>query len=577
MFRNLKNKNVLMILLLLLILVSVFSYNMIQTTVEGFISEDLVNYFEYVSTNGSFKFYKLKEAGISSTDLATIRSNYNAALLVAANVADSNPPPTPTWCTNGNLDPHCFATISVSPSQWEAGEVFDLTVRVGKEFMAAEPGPSMIRLLFSAPSSVDLQLAADVVYEDGHKVNLTSGLLFATMQPTTTPLPTPFARLTTGVAMNESTLLGYLDCQSISNNGVPLSLALLAMVGGGEQIFRLACYPEPPPAIARKKDVNTAEQAIAALDYPPSESFTNLFSNLFLREGLENNDIIIGISNEELTKVYDLEGNHLSTFSLTISGENIINNGIIVEKVADIITTATTPTTVTTPASLNTGMTNAQILTFAEAMKDGDTDIILPERDRTYSRSSMKNVVLDYLLGNSGVSFQESGYYAPHYNSFESAMSTPSNPIVNPVNSMNPLDYSQSLFGPNVTPTMMQNMCKNSNTNNFSDFKNGNDSEAEDGDKDGATNEANNGSNNGSTNGSGANNGSTNGSELQQPQTYSTSNMNMDSNTCQNCNGKQNSNNTCSSCENKNSILNGGGYSPHLPRPVLTNFSNFGN
>ena len=323
---------------------------------------------------------------------------------------------------------------------------------------------------------------------------------------------------------------------------------------------------------ARKRDVNTArggvhtaEQAIAALDSPPSESFINLFSNLFLREGLENNDIIIGISNEELTKVYDLEGNHLSTFSLTISGEIIINNGIIVEKVADIITTAATP------ISLNTGMTTEQILAFAEAMKDGDTDIVLPERDTTYSTSSMKDVVLDYLLGNSGASFQDSGYYAPHYNSFESAMSTPSNPIVNPVNSMNPLDYSQSLFGPNVTPTMMQNMCKNSNTNNFSDFKNGNDSEAENGDEDGATNEANNGSNNGSTNGSEA----TNGSELQQPQTYSTSNM--DSNTCQNCNGKQNSNNTCSSCENKNSILNGGGYSPHLPRPVLTNFSNFGN
>ena len=288
-------------------------------------------------------------------------------------------------------------------------------------------------------------------------------------------------------------------------------------------------------------------------------------------------DIIIGISNEDFTKVYDLEGNHLSTFSLTISGEIIIKDGKLAEEVAGIIAADA--------ARDGTGMTTEQILAFAEAMKDGDTDIVLPERDTTYSTSSMKDVVLDYLLGNSGASFQDSGYHAPHYNSFESAMSTPSNPIVNPVNSMNPLDYSQSLFGPNVTPTMMQNMCKNSNTNNFSDFKNGNDSEAEDGDEDeyGDGSEANNGStngsgaNNGSNNGYEANNGSeaTNGSELQQPQTYSTSNM--DSNTCQNCNGQQNSNNTCSSCENKNSILNGGGYSPHLPRPVLTNFSNFGN
>ena len=94
MFRNLKNKNVLMILLLLLILVSVFSYNMIQTTVEGFTSEDLGNYFEYVSTNGSRNFYKLKEEGISADDLATIRSNYNAERI---RVLVMNEPNSPTW------------------------------------------------------------------------------------------------------------------------------------------------------------------------------------------------------------------------------------------------------------------------------------------------------------------------------------------------------------------------------------------------------------------------------------------------------------------------------------------------
>ena len=250
--------------------------------------------------------------------------------------------------------------------------------------------------------------------------------------------------------------------------------------------------------------------------------------------------------------LYDLSHNPLN-ISLDIDRSRIIEKG----KLKDL----------TTATSLNTGMTNAQILAFAEAMKGGNTDIVLPERDTTYSTSSMKNDILDYLLGNSGASFQDSGYHAPHYNSFESVMSNPSNPIVNPVNSMNPLDYSQSLIGPNVTPTMMQNMCKNSNTNKYSDFKNENDSEAENG--------ANNGVNNGANNEAGSGAGSGAGFELQQPQTYTTSNM--DSNTCQNCNGQQNSNNTCSSCENNNSILNGGGYSPHLPRPVLTNFSNFGN
>ena len=54
------------------------------------------------------------------------------------------------------------------------------------------------------------------------------------------------------------------------------------------------------------------------------------------------------------------------------------------------------------------------------------------------------------------------GYTMPFYNSFESAMNNPSNPLVNPTNAMNPLQYNQSLFGPNVSPMMAQNMCKNS-------------------------------------------------------------------------------------------------------------------
>ena len=54
------------------------------------------------------------------------------------------------------------------------------------------------------------------------------------------------------------------------------------------------------------------------------------------------------------------------------------------------------------------------------------------------------------------------GYTMPFYNNFESAMNNPSNPLVNPTNAMNPLQYNQSLFGPNVSPMMSQNMCKNS-------------------------------------------------------------------------------------------------------------------
>ena len=59
-------------------------------------------------------------------------------------------------------------------------------------------------------------------------------------------------------------------------------------------------------------------------------------------------------------------------------------------------------------------------------------------------------------------------YSAPFYSSFEAAMNNPSNPLVNPLNSMNPQQYSESLFGPNISPHMVQNMCKNSKLNSNS-------------------------------------------------------------------------------------------------------------
>jgi len=59
-----------------------------------------------------------------------------------------------------------------------------------------------------------------------------------------------------------------------------------------------------------------------------------------------------------------------------------------------------------------------------------------------------------YLLQDGGLG---ASYIPPIYNNFETAMNLPSNPIVNPINSMNPLDYAESLFGPKITPSMAKN------------------------------------------------------------------------------------------------------------------------
>tara|TARA_B110001450_G_scaffold90523_3_gene86013 strand:- start:1771 stop:3144 length:1374 start_codon:yes stop_codon:yes gene_type:complete len=71
------------------------------------------------------------------------------------------------------------------------------------------------------------------------------------------------------------------------------------------------------------------------------------------------------------------------------------------------------------------------------------------------------------------------GYAMPYYNSFESAMNNPSNPLVNPTNAMNPLQYNQTLFGPNVSPMMSQNMCKNSSADKSEKVREGDKEESQ--------------------------------------------------------------------------------------------------
>jgi len=126
---------------------------------------------------------------------------------------------------------------------------------------------------------------------------------------------------------------------------------------------------------------------------------------------------------------YDLSNEKLSKFSMKINGENVIVNGQIFQP--------ETPTTETSANILN--------------------DL------RGYNFYNDFNL---YLLRQGAFG---SNYIPPIYNNFETAMNLPSNPIVNPVNTMNPLDYANTLFGPNVSPTMISNMCLNQNVAKVTD------------------------------------------------------------------------------------------------------------
>jgi hypothetical protein len=118
---------------------------------------------------------------------------------------------------------------------------------------------------------------------------------------------------------------------------------------------------------------------------------------------------------------YDLSNQKLSKFIMRINGEVIIKNGEIYR-----LPGPPTPTPTTTPQT----------------------------------PSNFYNDFNLYLLRQGAFG---SNYIPPIYNNFETAMNLPSNPIVNPVNSMNPLQYAESLFGPNITPVMAKNAYLNQN------------------------------------------------------------------------------------------------------------------
>ena len=209
---------------------------------------------------------------------------------------------------------------------------------------------------------------------------------------------------------------------------------------------------------------------------------------------------------------YDLSNVKLSKFNMNIDGQPIIVNGAIVQ-----------PENVVTPLPNNNN----------QSLNDFYNDFNL------------------YLLKQGAFG---SNYVPPIYNNFETAMNLPSNPIVNPINTMNPLDYANSLFGPNITPSMLSNTCANQNIAKVTDNNT-------------ILREVNNNTNLG-------NNKSNNAKNVNKSNNVNSSNNNVNNNRNQNYMREsyppyqppQIIANTVE--ENKDSGF--------IPRPVLTDFSSFG-
>jgi hypothetical protein len=147
---------------------------------------------------------------------------------------------------------------------------------------------------------------------------------------------------------------------------------------------------------------------------------------------------------ENSGNLYDLCNNKLSSFNMRINNVDIIKSGVF-QKIE------TKETTLIREASANTTAASA-----SASIGDINLSGLFGKTNRP---QDINDELFLYLLnqGNFG-----SSYVPPIYNNFETAMNLPSNPIVNPVNTMNPLEYAETLFAPQVTPMMAKNSYLNS-------------------------------------------------------------------------------------------------------------------
>ncbi len=182
------------------------------------------------------------------------------------------------------------------------------------------------------------------------------------------------------------------------------------------------------------------------LDHGASQISLDLSSSLNDRPGNINILFLTDLSG----KVYDLSEKHMSNLTIFLDGVNLITNG----QLQGISSSSTTSSS--SSGSNGSSGSSASVGDIITNVLSGNSNL-----------DDYPNLLRDYpyLLQYPSL-LQSSNYYSPYYNnSFESIMSLPSDPLVNPNGAMNPLQYNESLFSPHLTPMMTKSMCKNLNVN----------------------------------------------------------------------------------------------------------------
>jgi hypothetical protein len=183
-----------------------------------------------------------------------------------------------------------------------------------------------------------------------------------------------------------------------------------------------------------------------------NEGFGNMFSYLFGKKVKEGNtgmdaltykgNILFRLKEGDYSKVLRKSR---ETMDITIKKSNnlLIQNGMILVKPQNYVSPPPTDTSNNNTNSTSSNSTSS---------------------NSTSSNSTSSNYCLIPGSDPALVKNNKSPFYADT-SIFETAMQNPSNPIVNPVNSLNPIQYSQTLFSPSVQP-MMGNTAFSSTENN---------------------------------------------------------------------------------------------------------------
>lgn len=187
-----------------------------------------------------------------------------------------------------------------------------------------------------------------------------------------------------------------------------------------------------------------------------SEGFGNMMSHFFgkkVKEGMTGlayrGNVLLRLREGDYSNVLTKSG---ETLDITMKKSNIvlIQNGGLLVKPQNYVAPPAPPAPPVTPPKDNGGGQSTYIKDenglYVAVNSQATNSCLIPGSDPA-------------LVTNNKCPFY------PDTSMFETAMNNPSNPIVNPVNSMSPVDYSQTLFGPHATGLAANTPCSSCNNN----------------------------------------------------------------------------------------------------------------